>query len=352
MFKILNKLNKFTKFSFSTKAFSTTLQLTNKPIMKVKYTIDRNIFKQIKLISESEDRDVDNIFHQRMVNENKEYFINNELMPTDTLNVKVNKDSNNIIALNNTEVDFIVSNNSEDITLDLTDSKVTLKKELKFNNLTLILTNSTIICEEPLYANSINIISKESKIDIKYLSCNDIQILANNSSIAVNELHCTKAMVIRSEGNNTFTYPSVIANGLNIQLQTTDKSNLYISDLYDNSIIYVPIYANNVITFNPFLLMGINIYLKKETKFHKLQFSDREGYSFCPTVVMDSNEELPKDYVLSKYYVLFKIKIFALMTLLFVMFKVKVADDFIYKNLSGLKIEKDIMNMTLKQKLL
>ena len=91
--------------------------------------------------------------------------------------------------------------------------------------------------------------------------------------------------------------------------------------------------------------MGINIYLKFSRQFYRMQFFDKEGYSFCPTVVLNAKEDLPKGYNLYQYKFSNKIKLFGIFLFGIILFKIYTAEDIVYKDLSELKTNREYLNL-------
>lgn len=131
--------------------------------------------------------------------------------------------------------------------------------------------------------NSLKICSSRSQINIKNL--------VHCGSLEFKSL-CEGEVESHSENNNLIIN-NFSSNSFDINLAKNDSVNLNIQDLIDNSHIKYN-YENGKIRIHPFLLVALNIYETFNKKFVSMMAMGRDGYVFCPTIVVDTNEELKK----------------------------------------------------------
>jgi hypothetical protein len=153
---------------------------------------------------------------------------------------------------------------------------------------------------------------------------NEVKIESSNSTIQIkNFINCG---ILKYDGSIGEDYPEInnnilinhfSSNSFIMKLTENDLININVYDMYDNSLIKVKgiehhhdIVGDNInhetnkfntnitLRIHPMLLFGINIYQHITQKFLGFLFFDKEGYSFCPTIILDINKELKKKDVI------------------------------------------------------
>lgn len=146
--------------------------------------------------------------------------------------------------------------------------------------------------------NKINIEASESNIQIKnFLNCGDLKFEGKigefDQSLFQNH----------SENNNLLTINYFSSNSFVLNTTQYDLVYLNVYDIFDNSILKSAlendllknsIEKNIHIKIHPMLLFGINVYQAFNKKFLSFLIFDREGFSFCPTILIEANKEFNK----------------------------------------------------------
>jgi hypothetical protein len=164
-----------------------------------------------------------------------------------------------------------------------------------------------------------------------------------NSSITIkNYLHCgnfdCKSIVTEEvssfPSNNIININNFSSNSFNFSLNPNDKLSMHVYDLTDNSHLKCNKETSNI-RIHPLLLISLNIYEVLNGKFMSLLMMGREGYVFCPTILIDTNVELKKQDLMAWEMIRmgnnYKSKLFYILLLYFVWLilnsKEKVAQD-------------------------
>jgi hypothetical protein len=338
MFKIIKRF--FTKIAIDPN------NISGSQISGVRYNINKNIFKKIELSMTLLTEIDESAFNVKIKNGLIDYSLKEENVTSKDLIIIYFQDKDNTLALNNCDVELVLSQ-IDKLSLVLLNSKITLKVKSEINNINMDIRNS-ILNIDTLYVKHITISSDQNKIDISNLSCETVDLNLKDTNIKIVDLQSNRKITISSHGDNVMTLNSIIGDKVMVELEDSDKAAFVINDIHDNSLISITKYENVNIQFNPFLLMGVNLYLKKESQFFRVQFFDREGYSFCPTIILNSQEALPKGYSLYKYTIPIRLKIIGFILLGIVAFKIYTADDVVYRDLFELKVKREFLNMKLK----
>jgi hypothetical protein len=181
------------------------------------------------------------------------------------------------------------------------------------------------INSDPNYSkNSLKIFSSKSEINIKNLvHCGNFEF----KSLCEGEIESHPE-------NNNLIINNFSSNSFDINLAKNDSVNLNVQDLIDNSHIKYN-YENGKIRIHPFLLMALNIYETFNKKFVSMMAMGRDGYVFCPTIVVDTNEELKKRDITAWEMIKLRqthfYKIFLLMMIYFVYSVFTVEENVNYK---------------------
>lgn len=145
------------------------------------------------------------------------------------------------------------------ITLLISHSNITIPSGFTFKNLTILVDNSMISLESVSPSTSLNMVSEMSEINFGTLHCYDFNIYSRRDIFKIKLL----------------------------------------KSISDNSLLWMREHRE----FNFLLLYStaikMNIYYAKDAKFEKILFMEREGFSFCPTLVIDHDQDLNKSNFLS-----------------------------------------------------
>jgi hypothetical protein len=342
MYKLFKNFN---KFNFSTRVVVDPNAATTKHISGARYYINDNIFKKIHISGQHSPANSE-IFNASVIDDTIEYDLNNPLAQHDEkLIINPFKNKKNTLIINNSDIELDIDG-EEILTLKLVNSKITIVKSGYMKHVDIDMENSGLDIST-LKARYLSIKSDGKEITISNLYCDEVDMNINNTVLRIGSLNCKNRTSINSVLGevqiNSFNSGSAFLN-----LSEAVKSSISIDNIYDNSMINISAYECNKIKFNPFLLMGINLYLKKEAQFYRSQFFDREGYSFCPTVILNSHEELPKSHSLANRTTSSKLGIVSLCLFIIMAYKLSTTKDLIYKDLFELKTNREFLNMKFK----
>lgn len=122
---------------------------------------------------------------------------------------------------------------------------------------------------------------------------NKITIHSQNSKILIQNFN--GSLKYFGEQNNNVKLKNLYLTSLEYYNGENDSSEISLMDLEDNSIIEQKENSSLSLKISPILGFGINIFSTFTDKFIKLPFFDREGYSFCPTLILKTNKEYKRD---------------------------------------------------------
>ena len=94
-----------------------------------------------------------------------------------------------------------------------------------------------------------------------------------------------------SEENSNVTFNSIIGKEVKFLCENNDNLTINFEDLENNSLIKLRNASLNL-KINPFLILGINVFNFEQGKFFKFRMLDKEGVSFCPTLIIDYDKKL------------------------------------------------------------
>lgn len=180
--------------------------------------------------------------------------------------------------------------------------------------------------DESFRKNMIKLNSAMSFIQIQnFINCGEFDF----NSVSRNEIETLPQ-------NNNLIINNFASNKFNIQLSNNDRVNLNLYDVFDNSNLVFN-HENGTIRIHPFLIIALNIYQVFTQRFLPLYLFGRDGYMFCPTVVINTNKELKKRNIIG--FEMIKFRDSYLMQILFVIFayfviKILTVEETIHKNYS------------------
>ena len=314
-------MKSYSKFHFSSKLLLTGLHLFENNISKkIILNLDKNYVKKLTFIGNNKIENCKEISMSKL--DNNILFFSDKLISFNDCELFLQNDDCDIdLILNNTDFS-IHGRNEKNISINLKKSKVST---------------------EILGGDEIIINSSNSIIDIKELVSNRVKIDILETDLEIDKLIIRDSFKINSNDNNKVLIPYIKCNDFTINGNNNDKIKLAFIDILDNSYLNLKNYKQDI-KFHFCLLLGINIFLKKENAFRKILFFDRAGFSFCPTVIIDSEEEMPTDYKIKKSIMTKKLYTILLLIASIICFNISRADDYVFSDISELKsLKKSIL---------
>jgi hypothetical protein len=192
---------------------------------------------------------------------------------------------------------------------------ISTKSDIKFSSLMLL--NSTLkLTKSDLFCQYLNFYKSNIKLcDSQMIIKNIVEIDQNNmvnfkqeslfSLLALkgqnfkisseNSIFCCDSFSgnidYNSLQNSNLTINKIIGKEVKFNSEKNDLISVFLEDLENNSLIKI---RNSSFKFkiNPFLILGINVFNAKDNKFFKFRLLDKEGVSFCPTLIIDYDGKL------------------------------------------------------------
>lgn len=347
---LLSPLNELTEFKNSWLLSNNNYLHKNKNILNLNDYYNNNantIFKDINIFKNKFQLFNKNIIENLLISSDNftldnidssnNYFMFLFAKEFNKLNINVYNELNSFIELNDcTEINLtidIINNNN----------KKFYNKNDKVSDIKRVenIVNSTFNLSETVKSNNINFIANSIESQI-VIFLNNSNISINSTLNHINDLYLT--IVIDNKSNlyikndisnsninivsyNSFLKLAKINNcEFNIYLIQSKTIIENINFLNNNSIIYSRNLLNNNLKNLNFkitllTLLKSNVYYTLSNKFEKFAFLDREGYIFCPTLVIDTDIELKRKnivdisiiYTIAKRLLLFVIGLYALL---------------------------------------
>jgi len=281
------------------------------------------------------------------VSKNKIIF-NNSTKLTNSNNLKINITGNNssINILNNSTFERFsinLSNQSylkiqslycDNINIDSKDSSVIVEKMSILQNINLNIEKTDLLLQNII---GITDLQTEYDVNTKISSYANINLNAKSSEIVISKLaNCD--FNYKGVENNNLRVDSLNCNTFNIVLGQNDNAIIKIIKFNHNSIIDG---KNGKLDYkiHPILYLGINLYFTEKKDFKKWLMFDRVGYSFCPTLIIDSKEKLDENYFLWEVFRLnTRAKMIAMLTFGFIIYNIASNENTFYKDISYFKL--------------
>ena len=237
-------------------------------------------------------------------------YINNPNSNEQKLNITIKAENSSLTfqkncSLNNLNID--ISHNTNLKIDDLTATNVVIKSNessinitnIKVNELLEVTSDKSSILIENIKSVTTPLLQTEYDINTIIDKYPDVNLLSNKSDIIISKIsNCNLDYKGNQDGENNIRFEHMNCNVFNIGLGTNDKVNLKIIKFNHNSIIKTGESGKLVFKVHPMLGMGINMYFTEKKDFIKWSGFDRVGYSFCPTLLIDSKDKLDEDIFL------------------------------------------------------
>ena len=205
--------------------------------------------------------------------------------------IKTNNDNSSIrnlscyknVLISNCNDEFTVDSLQEEkvITINNSDLNISIDNNKINDNgmLILLCSNSNIKLLNNMNNIELTIQVDNSELRMKAISNSKFNLISNNSVIKITNMENSEFNIYSYNDDITINNIDVLKNNSLLKIKEAKSNN------------------NFYITLKTLLLS--NIYYTKTAKFEKPSFLDREGYSFCPTLVIDSDKEYSKSSFIS-----------------------------------------------------
>lgn len=131
--------------------------------------------------------------------------------------------------------------------------------------------------------NNLKIDASSSSINIKnFINCGHLELNSINDGETLSH-----------HFNNNIEINNFTSNSFDMKLVDNDNLILSVYEISDNSRVKYN-FHNSRVRIHPLLLNAVNVYEVLTNKFMSLLMMGRDGYVFCPTIVLDTNQEIKK----------------------------------------------------------